>query len=293
VLHLKCEIPNSKFAAHPAPEARHNLAQAGRPGKKRQREAPPLAQSHPREPVEFSLRAANFVHHKARKSSSRTNCPHPAHPASRIFLDDRVTLIHGARRQIETQNRKQNPPRTPPPPRHPNPCPSPLTLLTSPKMTINLAPSRPSPLLSHNGSGSRKPRCCVIFLIANARLRLRPSHRKLSPLKFPNRERMTIHRRVHSLLHSFEPQPASFQKPWPPYHGRLIANLELNLSLTSRRTNYIQFSNRKFLSFFALNFSVSTAIACSSTQVVLIYGSAIKTPRNTLKRCGIKISNRR
>jgi hypothetical protein len=59
-------------------------------------------------------------------------------------------------------------------------------------MTINLAPSRHSPVLSHNGSGSRKPCSSAVFLIANARLKFRSSHRKLSPVKFPNRERMAI-----------------------------------------------------------------------------------------------------
>ena len=229
----------------------------------------------------------------ARKSSSRTNCPRPAHPASRISPDDRVTLVHGARRQIETQNKKHNPPRTPPPPCHPNPCPSLLTLRTSPKMTINLAPSRPSPLLSRNRSGSRKPCYSPVFLIANARLKVHPTHSKLCPLKFPNRERMAIHRRGFSLLPSFEPQPTSLQNPWPPYDGRLIANLELNLRLTGRRTNDIQFSNRKFSTVFAVNSSISTAIPCSSTHVVLVYGGAIKTPRNTFKICNIRISNRR
>jgi hypothetical protein len=160
-------------------------------------------------------------------------------------------------------------------------------------MTINLAPSRRPPLLSHNGSASRKPCHGTVFLIANARLKVHPTHRKLSPLKFPNRERMTIHRRAHSLLPSLQPQPAGLKNPWPPYDGRLIANLELNNLLTTCKTNHIQFSNRKFLAFFALNFSASTAIVCSSTQVVLIYGSAIKTPRNTFKICSIRISNRR
>ena len=124
--------------------------------------------------------------------SSRTNCPHPAHPASRIFLCARGTLIHGARRQIETQKKKQNAPRTSVPPRYPIPCPSLPTLLTSPKMTINLAPSRRPPLLSPNGSGSRNPCSSAVFLIANARLKFHSSHRKLSQLKFPNRERMAV-----------------------------------------------------------------------------------------------------
>ena len=59
-------------------------------------------------------------------------------------------------------------------------------------MTINLAPSRRSPLLPYNGSRSRKPCYSAVFLIANVRLRLRLSHRKLSPPKFPNRERMAV-----------------------------------------------------------------------------------------------------
>ena len=59
-------------------------------------------------------------------------------------------------------------------------------------MTINLAPDRRPPLLSHNGSGSRKPCYSPVFLIANARLESRPTQRKLSTLKFPNRERMAI-----------------------------------------------------------------------------------------------------
>ena len=59
-------------------------------------------------------------------------------------------------------------------------------------MTINLGLPRRRPLLSHNGPGALKRRRCAVFLIANARLELRPSHRKLSPLKFPNRERMAI-----------------------------------------------------------------------------------------------------
>lgn len=158
-------------------------------------------------------------------------------------------------------------------------------------MTTNLAPHHRPPLLSHRRR-ALKARGCPVFLI-DARLRAHPTHRKLGLLKFPNRERMTIHRRVFSHLPSFEPQPASLQNPWPPHDGRLIAKLELNLRLTGRRTNHIQFSNRKFLALFALDSSASTAIACSSTQLVLIYGGAIKTPRNTFKICSIRISNRR
>ena len=170
------------------------------------------------------------------------------------------------------------------------PCPSLLTLLTSQKMTTNLAPYRRPPLLSHI-AGALKPRGCPVFLI-DARLKSRPTHSKLSPLKSPNRERMATHRRALSRLPSFEPPPASLQNPWPPYDGRLIANLN-KIRLTARKTNHIQFSNRKFSALFALNSSVSTANACSSTQLVLIYGGAIKTPRNTFKICTIRISNRR
>jgi hypothetical protein len=73
----------------------------------------------------------------------------------------------------------------------------------------------------------------------------------------------------------------------------LIANPELEFHLTGCRTNHIKFSNRKFLAFSSpIPHSVPLP-ACSSTQVVLIYGGAIRIPRNTLKRCGIKISNRR
>jgi hypothetical protein len=63
-------------------------------------------------------------------------------------------------------------------------------------MTINLAPSRHSPVLSHNGSGSRKPCRRAALLIANPRLRRCLSQTKLSPLKFPNRERMAISLRI-------------------------------------------------------------------------------------------------
>jgi hypothetical protein len=194
----------------------------------------------------------------ARKASSRTTCPCTAHPASRISLADRVTLSHDAR-QIETQKKKKHSPHTTVPPPYPNPCPSLLTLPTSPKMTANHTPSRPSPLLSHIRSGAQKPCRCAVFLIANPRLKVQPSPSKLSALKFPNRERMAIHRRAFWLLSSFTPQPASLQNSWPPYDRRLIANLELNLRLTGRKTNHIQISNRKFSAVFAENSSISTA----------------------------------
>ena len=186
------------------------------------------------------------------KSSSRTNCPNPAHPASRIFPDDRVTLIHGARRQIETQKKEQNSPHTSLPPRHPNPCPSLLTLLTSPKMTINLAPSRRSPLLPYNGSWSRKPCYSAVFLIANARLRLRLSHRKLIPLEFPNRERMAIlhpvseaqrclasrqlSRRTHRRRFANRPPCRRFTKP-----GFLIVTQGLEIPLKRVKTTSSKF----------------------------------------------------
>jgi hypothetical protein len=66
----------------------------------------------------------------------------------------------------------------------------------SPKMTTNLTPSRHSPVLSHRGCRCQKPCRRGVFLIANARLKLHPSPSKLSPLKFPNRERMAISHRI-------------------------------------------------------------------------------------------------
>ena len=65
---------------------------------------------------------------------------------------------------------------------------------------------------------------------------------------------MTIHRRAFSRLPIFEPQPASLQNSWASYDGRLIANLELNLHLTGRKTNHIQFSYRKFSAVFCAKF---------------------------------------
>jgi hypothetical protein len=73
----------------------------------------------------------------------------------------------------------------------------------------------------------------------------------------------------------------------------LIANSELEFHLTSCRTNHMHFSNRKFMAFFRSIPHLVPLPACSSTQVVLIYGVAIRIRRNTLKRRGIKISNRR
>ena len=65
---------------------------------------------------------------------------------------------------------------------------------------------------------------------------------------------MTIHRRALWHLPSLEPKPAGLQNSWPPYDGRLIANLELNLRLTGCKTNHIQFSYRKFSAVFCAKF---------------------------------------
>jgi hypothetical protein len=82
----------------------------------------------------------------------------------------------------------------------------------------------------------------------------------------------------------------------PRCHQRpqiLIANPELEFHLTACRTNHMQISNRKFMTIFRSIPQSALLTACSSTHVVLIYGGAIRIPRNTLKRCGIRISNRR
>jgi hypothetical protein len=59
-------------------------------------------------------------------------------------------------------------------------------------MTINLAPSRRSPVLPLNGSESQKPRHSAVFLIANARIRSRLNSKHSSQLQISNRERMAI-----------------------------------------------------------------------------------------------------
>jgi hypothetical protein len=92
-----------------------------------------------------------------------------------------------------------------------------------------------------------------------------------------------------------ESEALSFRSPrcrqQPP--RILIANPELEFHLTGCRTNHIKFPNHKFMAFFrSIPQSVSLT-ACSSTRVVLIYGAAIRIRRNTLKRCRIRISNRR
>ena len=118
-------------------------------------------------------------------------------------------------------------------------------------MTINLAPSRRSPLLPHNGSRSRKPCYSAVFLIANARLRLRLSHRKLSPLKFPNRERMAILHRITAppttAQHQFRrPSTRSVSAKQPPScpltkPGFLIVTQGLELPLKRVKTTSSKF----------------------------------------------------
>jgi hypothetical protein len=97
-------------------------------------------------------------------------------------------------------------------------------------MTINLAPSRPSPLLSHIRSGAQKRCHCAVFLIANTRLKALPSQSKLSPLKFPNnRERMAISLRFTkpptTAKHKFlRPTTHSLSANQPP--GRRLTRLK-------------------------------------------------------------------
>ena len=123
-------------------------------------------------------------------------------------------------------------------------------------------------------------------LIENARLRSNLSSNDSSQLQISNRERMAISPRAAdaSSIGILSDQRES---------KGLIANLELEFHLKGRKTNHMQFSNRKFSTVFASKSSVSTVIACSSTQLVLIYGGAIKTARNTFKIYSIRISNRR
>jgi hypothetical protein len=77
-------------------------------------------------------------------------------------------------------------------------------------MTINRVPSRRSQLLSHKRPGALKRRRAA-FLIENTRLELRSSHRKLNPLKIPNREQMAMSDRVAE-----PPAPADHQFLRPP-----------------------------------------------------------------------------
>jgi hypothetical protein len=167
-----------------------------------------------------------------RKSSSSTNCPCPAHPASRIFPPHRARLIHGARRQNKTRNQRPFSPRASTPPPYPNPCPPLLTLLTSPKMTIKLAPSPRPPLLSHDGPGALKTRRGDAFLIANPRLESTPSHRKRSLLEISNRERIAIFHLIPEL-----PRLASRRQFLRP----------ATRSLTAERSARFRFANHGFL----------------------------------------------
>jgi hypothetical protein len=77
----------------------------------------------------------------------------------------------------------------------------------------------------------------------------------------------------------------------------LIANLELEFHLTRRKLSPLRISNRKFLHFFhpdsASNFCLLVTSHSSLATVLLIHGSAIKTPRNPFKNSNLKISNRR
>jgi len=97
-------------------------------------------------------------------------------------------------------------------------------------MTINLAPSRPSPLLSHIRSGAQKRGCCrTVFLIANPRLKPDATHRESNLLKIPNRERMAISLRIDELpaiaQGQFLPRmPHSLSANQPP--GRRLTRLE-------------------------------------------------------------------
>jgi hypothetical protein len=81
-------------------------------------------------------------------------------------------------------------------------------------MTINLAPSLPSPLLSHIRSGAQKRCHCAVFLIANTRLTSDATHRESNPLKIPNRERMAI-----SLRFTKPPTTANHQFQRPMTHS--------------------------------------------------------------------------
>jgi hypothetical protein len=137
------------------------------------------------------------------------------------------------------------------------------------------------------------PRPCTIRavdrrerLIENARLRSGLSSNDSRRLQISNRERMAIPLRIFSRLTSFEPQVPSLQNPRPPRDGRLIANADASsIGILSDQREPKDRSCSIPQS--------APLIACSSTQAVLIYGSAIKTSRNTLKRRRIKISNRR
>ena len=79
---------------------------------------------------------------------------------------------------------------------------------------------------------------------------------------------------------SFRPQASSFQKPWPPYGGRLIANLELEFHLNHRKLSPLQIPNRKFSPLLYLFTNDQSRV---TSHRFLIHGSAIKTPRNPFR----------
>ena len=132
-------------------------------------------------------------------------------------------------------------------------------------MTINLAPSRPSPLLSHIRSGARKRGCCrTVFLIANPRLKSDATHRESNLLKIPNRERMAISLRINEppaiALGQFLPRMThSLSANQPP--GRRLTRLEF-LIVTPRLDFPLKLANTtpsKFLIVAKRSFSIHPA----------------------------------
>src|SRR5580693_1952478 len=108
-------------------------------------------------------------------------------------------------------------------------------------------------------------------------------------------------RKGRSSVTDGESQAAQF--PWPPSGGRLIANLELKLTLSHRKTSPLKISNRKYSR--VLRSPWRTAILRRSDQdrrpertqrvegcSVLINGSAIKTFANRHRFNHMQISNR-
>ena len=89
---------------------------------------------------------------------------------------------------------------------------------------------------------------------------------------------------------SFQPQASSFQKPWPPCGGHLIADLELEFYLTHRKLSPLRNPNRKFSSLLYLFTNDQSRV---TSHRFLIHGSAIKTPRKPFKNNNLTNSNRR
>jgi hypothetical protein len=58
------------------------------------------------------------------------------------------------------------------------------------------------------------------------------------------------HAQKHVRNSSFQPQASTFQNPWPPYGGRLIANLELEFDATTTKQSAAAISNRKYFAVF-------------------------------------------